>query len=532
MKFHFSVFLLLITFFCHQVTVNGQAAHPQVEITSSSSVANGDLAPLWLYANQWGKYSMAPDLQSSFYGKVSDTLIHCKQFSLRTGIAGILATQQDGSYLHEAYLAGNWSVVDYSVGLEAYSPIVFDDRLTSGSFLMSSNARPIPRISLGIYQWTSMPFTHNYIQVKGGISQGYLNDRNPGEPEHEKVYLHEKFAYLRLNHFKIKPYAGIIHSALFGGEGNEIDFWATFFAKGSEKLGGGEETNAAGGHMGLFDFGIDWESSVGQFHAYYQKPFADGSGMRLYNGNNKDYFLGVVWYPKDNQIIRGVGVEVFKTSVQSGAGMPDPMYPEGHSKEGQLIFMDDIADIDQFMQDEFGVTTTGWGEDDLMSYLEDNFNHGYNYGGRDDYMNNGSYPAGWSYYGMSTGTPLYHTINQVEAYSDGWTFYKSWMFVNTRVDGFNLSVEGELKKLQYLLKLTYSQNYGSYNEEYPGRYTWDRVEDYFYDTHKTQYYSLLELKYPLVKNETLKLGAMVGVDWGELYDSEGIRLSLVWMPRF
>lgn len=124
--------------------------------------------------------------------------------------------------------------------------------------------------------------------------------------------------------------------------------------------------------MGLFDLVSIWESSVGQFHAYYQKPFADGSGMRLYNGNNKDYYLGVVWYPKENQIVRGVGFELLKTSVAVRTVMPDPIYPEGHSKEGQLIFMDDIADIDQFMYDEFGVTTYGWGEDDLMNYLEDN----------------------------------------------------------------------------------------------------------------------------------------------------------------
>lgn len=529
MKVRFS--FLILTFWCSQWMVNGQDIHPQIEVTGSSSVASGELAPLWLYANQWGRYSMEPDLQASFYGKVSDTLVHHKHFSLRAGVGGILASQENGSYLHEAYVAGKWRVIDFSAGMEACSPIVFDDRLTSGSFLMSTNARPIPRVSVGIYQWASVPFTNDYIQVKGGLSQGYLNDQNEGEPEHEKVYLHEKFAYLRLNHFKIKPYAGIIHSALFGGEGNEIDFWSTFFAKGSKKLGGGEETNAAGGHMGLFDFGIGWESSVGQFHAYYQKPFADGSGMRLYNGNNKDYYLGVVWYPKENQIVRGVGFELFKTSVQSGPGMPDPIYPEGHSKEGQLIFMDDIADIDQFMYDEFGVTTYGWEEDDLMNYLEDNFNHGYKYGGRDDYMNNGSYPAGWSYYGMSTGTPLVHTVNQVNEYADSWNFSKGLMFVNTRVDGFNLSVEGDVKRIDYLIKFTYTNNYGSYNQEYPGRYTWDRVADYYYDTHKTQYYSLLELKYPLLKNETLKFGATIGVDWGELYDSEGVRLSLMWAPQ-
>jgi hypothetical protein len=510
----------------------GQNSHPQIEVTGSTSVSSGHLAPLWFYANEWGKYSMTPDLQASFYASIKDTLMHRQNFNLRAGVGGILSTEDKISYLHEAYVAGNWGFLDYSVGLEAYSPIVYDDRLTSGSYLISSNARPIPRISLGAYQWTNVPFTKSWAQFKAGISQGYLNDQNDGEPQHEKVYLHEKFGYLRLNHYAIKPYVGLVHSALFGGEGNKVDFIATFFAKGSSKLGGGEETNAAGAHMGLYDFGVDYRSEIGLFHLYYQKPFADGSGMRLYNGRNKDFNLGLCWYPANGKIVKGIGFEFIKTSYQSGPGMPDPIYPEGHPKEGQIIFMDDIDDVDQFMQDEFGVTTEGWNEDDLMTYLEDTYNHGYSYGGRDDNMNNGSYPAGWSYYGMSTGTPLIHTVNQVSAYAGDWNFSKGWMFVNNRVDGFNVAVNGEVAKLTYMVKLTYTQNYGSYNQEYPGRYTWERVADYYYDTHKVQYYSLLDLKYPLLKDQSLVLGGIIGLDWGELYHSEGVRLSLCWMPQF
>jgi hypothetical protein len=512
------------------MTAHSQKHLPQIEVENSLSVKSGPLSPLWLYANEWGKYNMDDDPEASFYLSIKDTLVQRRHFLLKAGIGGMLKAQSGGSFLHQAYISGRVYGIDYSVGLEAFSPIAYDDKLTSGNYLVSNNARPIPRVALGIYEWTSVPLLKQWVQIRGGISQGYLDDNTSQRRGHEQVYLHEKFAYARLSHYAIKPYMGLMHSALFGGKGIEVDFWSTFFAKGSQKVGGGEATNAAGAHMGLYDFGFDWDNKLGKLHFYLHKPFADGSGMHINKGYNKDYYCGFVLYPSNQKLLKGINVEVFKTSYQSGNGMPDPMYPAGNPKAGQLIFPSQVANIDQFMLDELGITTSGWGRNELETYLEETYNHGNMYGGRDDNMNNGMYYGGWSYYGMSTGTPLCHTVVQVAAYAPEWSFDRSLIFVNNRVNGFNVGFNGQYKKLGYLLKFTFTKNYGSYSQEYPGRYTWNRVPYYYYDTHVKQYYNQLELTYPLLKNETLKAKLNVGLDYGELYHAEGVRLSLCWTP--
>jgi len=47
----------------------------------------------------------------------------------------------------------------------SYSPVAGDNRFTSGSFLMSSNARPVPRVGIGFFDYVKLPFTHSNIGI-------------------------------------------------------------------------------------------------------------------------------------------------------------------------------------------------------------------------------------------------------------------------------------------------------------------------------------------------------------------------------
>jgi hypothetical protein len=495
---------------------------------------------MWLVANEWGRFE-----QFGYSGLQAEVgaqyqIVDAQKFKLTAGVRGIVNLDISESALQEAFVHGKAWFVDFSVGKEQYSPVIYDDALSSGMYLMNSNVRPVPRITVGIFDYLPLGFTNNWLEVKGGLSQGWLNDeRIEKSNSANNLLLHEKFAYVRLGNTKVQPYAGLIHSALYGGtrpNGTKIpvDFWATFMAKGSSTLGGGEETNAAGAHMGMWDFGVNWSNEKASVHVYYQKPFADASGLKLYNRYNKDYILGFLIQPKEVNGLKGLSLEVFRTDHQSGYGIPDPLYPVdyGSYKKGSIIWMHDIeGDLDGFMHEVFGETKTGWTEDEVSRYLEVELNEGHKYGGRDDYMNNGTYYNGWTYQGMTMGTALYHSADKVRRYADSWNETDQVFIYNNRVNGFHIGAEGQINSsLTYRVKSTYTINKGTYAEEFRGRSSWERTPDYFFSDSKKQFYSMVQLSWNTLWNKGLSLHGKLAFDAGQLYHSLGGQISITFVP--
>jgi hypothetical protein len=520
---------LIILFSMISSVIYGQDKKLSVEIAAYGSGATDSLQPLWNYANKWGEFEHLTKGEGVFTGKISYRFLDKENVSMKAGLSGILKTNINKSFIQEAYLDMRFWWFDLTIGMEAYSPVSYDDELTSGMFLINSNARPIPRVTGGIFNYLPLGFTKNWVEIRGGMSQGWLNE-DRGPKGNSNVLLHEKWAYMRIGNIKIQPYAGIVHSALFGGtkpDGTKIpiDFWATFTATGSDKIGGGEATNAAGAHMGMWDFGLYFPVKQWQAHAYYQKPFADGSGMNILHLKNKDYYLGATIRRGGSKAITGIAVEWIKTSWQSGPGTPDPYDPD----EGHIVFIRDIEDVDAYMSDRFGIETDGWGYGELRDFLMDEWNHGYNFGGRDDYMNNGLYPAGWTYHGLPTGTPLYHTAQQVSQYAEGWNYQNRVIFINNRVNGFHTGIEGNItENIFYRFKGTYTKNKGNYGEEFHGRYSWIETDNYFFAYDKNQFYTNIELTWKFTKKYPLKLNTAIGYDFGDLYHSFGGRAGIIY----
>ncbi len=518
----FASFFFITQFMC------GQDTKLTIEVAGYGTVASDSLQPLWNYANQWGEFDPMTKAEGVFTGKVYYHFLDKKNVSLRAGVSGVLKTNVDNSFVQEAFLRGKFWWFDLSAGMEAYSPVAYNDELSSGMFLISSNARPVPKITAGIYEYLPLGFTENWVEIRGAMSQGFLGDRGP--KGNSDVLLHEKWAYVRLGNVKFKPYAGLVHSALFGGtrpNGTKIpiDFWATFRAKGSAKIGGGEETNAAGAHMGLWDFGMYFPIKEWQGHFYFQKPFADGSGMHILDFRNKDYYIGLYLSREGKRTVSAISFEYIKTSWQCGLGTPDPYDPD----ERHIVFPGDVKDVDAYMLDRFGKETDGWTDKELTEFLEDEWNYGYEFGGRDDYMNNGMYYAGWTHHSMSMGTPLYHTASQVNLYAPDWAFRNRVIFINNRVNGFHIGLEGWFnEQLFYRFKGTFTNNQGSYGKEYHGRYSWEKTDNYFYTGGKNQFYTNIEVNWKIEENLPLTIIGNIGYDFGELYHSFGGRLGIVY----
>lgn len=499
-----------------------------------------NLQPFYQYTNQWGVVSAFEQSQGLMIAGLQYQLVNKTKLQLNVGSSGVFRNNMEDSFLQEAYINGKlFNFMDISIGKHAWSPVSYNDQLTVGGFMRNANARPIPRAQIGIFDYWPVSFLNGVIEIKGGLSHGLLNDDRTSlglSNEANDVQVHEKWVYIKGAKMKVQPYLGLFHGALMGGKranGSEIgaDYWATFFAKGSEEIGGGEATNAAGAHDGFWDVGLYFNNDVGDFHIYMQKPFADGSGMKIYNRTNHDYKIGLLAQLHHFKWIKNVSVELVKTNYQSGEGIPDPIYPEGTDKAGQIIFISDIDNYDAFMLTYFGEETEGYTADDVKAYLEINQNHGLKYGGRDDYNNNGVYYNAWTYQKQPMGLPLYHTYWQARAYAPDWNSNMQGVFVNNRIRAIHLGLEGEaLDGLTWLFKASYTNNKGAYAEKYIKRYSWDEDEEFYYKGGKKQVYTNLNLSY---KSKYWKQGVIrTSFSWdaGELYHAFGCMVGISVNP--
>ncbi len=516
--------------------------------SSLSGVSNSKLNPLWLYSNEWGRYTQYDQAEGTLGFDIRTQLLTSKNASIEIGFGADLNSQLDDSYIHNAYLSARLFIFDFEIGMRPYSPVIINDDLTSGAYLMSSNARPQPRIGVGIYDWWSIPYTRDWLQIRGAVYVGRLMDED-NDLFTKDVLLHEKFGYVRFGGWYAKLYAGLIHSVLFGGtmpNGYElpVDFWASFLGKGSSKFDNtpyrGESTNAAGGHMGYWDVGFDIDfPNNAKMKIYLTRMGTDHGILHPQNfKDRKDFILGTV-VTTNFEPLKSFCVEYYKTDHQGGTGLPDPA---GYDKNGEYI---------QFYPGDSGSDPRAWAlahideeavlaweakegtikkDNDVRNFLREYWNCG-EHGGRFTYLNNGMYYQGWSYNGLSLGTPLYHSYKTVDIYRNGEGNVQNKMFfTNNRVVAITLSAQGRIQKFDYRLKYTFSMNHGSLQEKYTSNSSFDLLEDYYYEKERNEHYLLLDLHYRI--NKSLKARCTLASDFGELYHSTGLRLGLVYETNF
>ena len=524
--------MLLVTF----VTQAEQRIDFRGGVSAEAMAASGDLSPLWLYARQQGRWGMGGDAQFLGRGFVGARYSPDEAFSMALNVEGNYNQAGADFYLHNYSLDIRWHALGLSAGRHLFNPVFEKGYLGHGSYLFGDNARPVDRITLGIPAYTKLPAPFNRIEIKGEVSHGWLNDaRNGAARFHKEVLLHEKYAYIRWDGGRWKPYAGLNHSAFMGGynangEIIPIDYWRSIFAKSSDKIGGGDATNAGGAHMGLFDFGLYLESEAGLFRFYYQAPFSDGSGMRLFT-RNLDQILGLTWKPAAIPFLDHLSLEWINTAHQSGNGMPDARVTYGDGTQDYIIsFQLDDPGYREALMTRLGAEDPGsYSKDAVTEYLRDNFNNGNRFGGRDGYLSNGVYPAGWTHYGMVMGSPLSLSSDQLAHLNAPLGSYQRNQIMNDRYKAIHLGAAGMLtESLTWDVMLTLSRNYGSYFQQYPGRYTWDETPGYFFKGGRSQFYSRMGVGWTLPTTQSLELKGAVAIDAGELSDTYGLQLGLVW----
>ncbi|RFS17222.1 capsule assembly Wzi family protein [Emticicia sp. C21] len=311
-----------------------------------------------------------------------------------------------------------------------------DTALTSGSYIWSGNAMPLPKIQICIPNYISI-LGQNLLSIKGAYSHGWFDNGLV-----QNFYLHQKYLYTRIGkpNWKVKLYSGFNHQVQWGGKpavpyidkttGILIEKFpsglSTYFKvvsgvsinEGDNSLSTqiplNEAWNRAGNHLGSLDIATEVNFKTFDLFLYRQNIFEDGSLFYLNNIND-----GLI------------GISINRKHIKIGINKITLEYLDSRNQGG------------------------GTGADNTIPQLR----------GRDNYFNNSVYSDSWTYGGKTIGSPLLTPINsvdskllankQLEGYSSNYIF--------NRISAFSLSLRGGGKKIEYYAKLLISHNLGSYS---------------------------------------------------------------------
>jgi hypothetical protein len=354
-----------------------------------------------------------------------------------------------------------------------------DSSLSSGGLLWSGNARPMPKVSILVPEYTAVPFTGGYLEFKGGLSHGWFGDNQYVKDS----WFHHKYFNLQVGgRLPVHMNYGYHHFAQWGGESTDpaigsmprsfSDFFRVFTAKnGDRNATDFEQLNALGNHLGSHNFGFDVDFSKVKTGIYWQTIFEDSSGREF--RNIKDGLWGIYIHSKDkDRLINGLVYEFMNTTDQSG-------------NNDSYWMLDGIKYFYPIQGGKYHWPV-----------------------GNDNYFNNGIYRFGWTFHNMVLGTPLITSPSVLRINESG-----NECIWNNKVISHHFGLEGRYRNLQYKLLATYYLNYGT--NFYP------------FEPAIRQFSFLLQTQITNKIPWGIVASLALGIDHGELYgNNTGFRLSL------
>ncbi|WP_293710759.1 capsule assembly Wzi family protein [uncultured Parabacteroides sp.] len=394
------------------------------------SAATGSNTPFWMVSNRYGIVPL-----DAGNGLLNAGVFHNqhfgKGFRWGAGLDIVAAVPRHRNvFIQQAYAEIGYKSLLLSFGSKERYNSLWDRNLSSGDMVHSANARPIPEVNLSMPEFTLVPLTKGWLQIKGDFAVGrsfdtdYLEDFvNTKQVYIKNVLWHHKSLFLRIkdteNDFPLSLTLGAQHFAQWGGTstnpkiGKQPQSFKDLIRVICGQKGGSDATesdqiNVLGSHYGSYDFKLSYTEKDWAAHVYYQHYFNDKSGMEF--ANKTDGLWGVQFDLPFLPWLNKVVAEYLVTMNQSG-----PMH--------FIIF-----DRDKWQ--------------------------GGRGGGNDDYYNNGEYTTGFSYFNRGIGSPL---IPAPEYNSNG-----SLGFKNNRVKSWHFAAEGDINtQLSYRILFTAMNGWGT-----------------------------------------------------------------------
>ena len=475
--------LLLLT-----QSARGQPARQaQYHVEAGTLVATGQ-TPFWLRANQYGIVPLNGPvlrLQAGLrldYRRTDSTGYQPKVdwgYAFEA-VGNVGVTNQ--VLLPEAHVKARLGAFEFYAGRRREVVGLADTLLTTGAYAWSGNALPIPKIQLGVYQYTPVPFTNGIVSFLGAFAHGWFE--NDGRIV-KGSYLHQKYLYGRLGKltWPFRLYGGFNHQVVWSGQAapgvlselvsingrlpSGIQYYpaVVFGTRGHWKPGDPNvtsfEDNRIGNHLGSLDVGADVNLSHWNLYAYRQFLYDDGSlfyGLNLADGLN-------------------------------GLRLKNRRQPAG-----EPFFLRQITL-------EFLYTESQGGDVFVVTEAEQR--------GKDDYFNHSQFVDGWTYQGRVIGNPFLTPLAETRPELLG----RSGI-ANNRVSAGHLAMSGLLNnRLELTTRLSLSRNLGTYQVPYPGA--------------PVQFSGLFSAALPVSVFGGSLLSGSLGVDLGGLLpNSVGVYVSL------
>ena len=322
MNFFYKVFFITIGLLI-PTAGSTQSIHFESSFSASGYLSSEDELPFWMITNKNGSITSKTDglfqggtkATYDFSEKNNATLTAGASLFIRNGL-------EDKVQRNELYLQFENSWLRAVVGAKNPSDRFQGLSVVEDNFLLSGNARAIPGVLL---ETTKPILISETIGIEGGIGHYELNDQRVTDGamlHYKKLYANWQISNKNQLRFGIEHYAQWGGTSPIRGKQGESfnDFIDIFFAK---RAGGeafiGEQRNALGNHLGIYNLEYTYAPAIGSFKLYHQHPFEDGSGTALKN------FPDGIWgmYYKPNQedytgFMTGFLLEYIQTTDQSG----------------------------------------------------------------------------------------------------------------------------------------------------------------------------------------------------------------------
>jgi Capsule assembly protein Wzi len=420
-------FLIIIVVCVNNTFAQNLFSNTKYQLEAGTYLSTSGVTPFWLRSNQYGIVPLQPPILTfrgsahKEYDSTKNENQKLRKFDYGYGFWGVANVgKQSGLLLPEAYLKVRYGAFEFYGGRRREIIGLVDTALTSGSYIWSANALPMPKLQISIPNYTSI-IGHGLISIKGAYAHGWFDNQG----DIKNYYLHQKWLYGRIgrDNAKFKIYAGFNHQVQWGGFKSSTqeylaNNWYGYLysvlplknvaAKAAPSLTIGDLQNRVGNQLGSIDLGAELRKGKFMFFVYRQNLYEQGAAL-LRLANIRDGLNGLsITNTKHSKssFIRKISFEFFYSKNQG----TDP-----------ILFTKTVA----------------W-------ELENYFTH---------YQ----YLRGWTYQGKIIGTPL---ITTQETTSN--VFPVTSSFVNNdRIKAFFIGTDIQINdNSSIILKNIYSQNNG------------------------------------------------------------------------
>jgi hypothetical protein len=432
--------LLILPLLC-----NGQSYvdNLQKEVEVGTFLSTSGQNPFWLRSNQYGiiplesqgitvrarigtKQSVL-NPSNRFNKKDSlDRSLNWKGFKFDYAVEVVGNVGRSNQFLlPEFYGAIRWKGLELYAGRRRDILGIVDTTMTSGSYIWSGNALPVPKVQLSTAGYIPV-IGKGFISINTGINHGWFS----GNGIVENYYLHQKWVYGKIGKKRLQVYGGLNHQAQWGGYSEIlkgitnvrypptingflapyplysyqyvlIPFLQKIKNIDPTKVPGYDGGLAIGNQLGSVDIGATWETDGFSVLFYHQHPYDFARSIVKLN-NIQDGNNGISLSFKNNPTIQKILVEYLNTTSQ------------GRYRFGKL---------NESNSGEF-----------------------------DNYFSHGQY-RGWYYEDKIIGTPFIQ-IGGVDGYER----------TNNRVRAFSFAVEGIFKNINYAGRYSHARSLGTYGE--------------------------------------------------------------------